>query len=83
MKKMKRILALTGAIFFIGLYVFTFIIAIFDFPYKEAVLQACLFTTFFLAVFIAAFVGIFRMLKRLNGSYTEEEHLSDNSKDKL
>lgn len=82
MKKAKRILALIGALFFIGLYVFTFIVAIFDFPYKEAVLQACLFTTFFLALFIAAFVGIFRLLKRLNGSYTEGDQ-SGNSKDNL
>ncbi len=81
MKKAKRIFALIGALFFIGLYVFTFIVAIFDFPYKEAVLQSCLFTTFFLAVFIAAFAAIFRMLKRLNGSYTEEDPNSNHSKD--
>lgn len=80
MKKAKRIFALIGALFFIGLYAFTFIVAIFDFPYKEAVLQSCLFTTFFLAIFIAAFAAIFRILKRLNGSYTKEE---TSSKDKL
>lgn len=78
MKKAKRIFALIGALFFIGLYVFTFIVAIFDFPYKEAILQSCIFTTLFLAIFIAAFTGIFRFLKHLNGSYAEKETDSKN-----
>lgn len=73
MKKAKRILALIGALFFIGLYAVTFIVSFFDFPYKEAVLQSCLFTTFFLAIFIAVFTAILRLLKRLNGSSTEED----------
>ena len=41
-EKMKRILALLGALFFIILYAFTLIVAIFDFPYKVAVLQLSL-----------------------------------------
>lgn len=75
MKKTKRILALIGALFFIALYGFTLIVAIFDFPYKVAILQTCIYSSLFIALFIAAFTGILNLLKKLNRSAS-----SDNSK---
>ena len=66
MKKMKRILALLGAFF-------TLIVAIFDFPYKVAVLQTCIYSTLFIALFIAAFTAVLNLLKKLNGSDQSEK----------
>ena len=73
MKKMKRILALLGALFFIILYAFTLIVAIFDFPYKVAVLQTCIYSTLFIALFIASFTAVLNLLKKLNGSDQSEK----------
>ena len=73
MKSFKRILAILGVIFFVGLYVITFVVAFLDIPYQEAILQTCIFSTFFITLFIAAFAGIFRFLKKLNGSDSETE----------
>ncbi|WP_343209886.1 hypothetical protein [Anaerolentibacter hominis] len=61
MKKLKRILALTGVILLCGLYVATLISAIFSTPATAGLFKACLFSTFFIPVFLYAILLIYRL----------------------
>lgn len=71
MKQLKRILALIGVLFFAGLYIVAFVVAFLDIPYKTAILQTCIFSTFFLALFIAAFTAVLQLMRKRNGTDQE------------
>lgn len=64
MKKLQRILALSGAVLLLGLYVLTLISAILSTPYSAGLFKACLFSTVFIPIMIYAILLIYRVLKK-------------------
>lgn len=62
--KGKRILALAGVILLIGLYVVTFICAIFTTPAAKGLFMACIFATVAVPVMGYAYILVYRVLKK-------------------
>lgn len=63
MKKVKRILAISCAVFLLLLYIITFIAGITTSPAQPGLFKACIYSTFVLPVFIYAYLLIYRLLK--------------------
>ena len=66
MNKMKRFLALSLIVILILLYLSTLIIAFLDIPYKESIIQACIFSSVVIPVFLWAYLLVYRLLKNKN-----------------
>lgn len=66
MNKIKRILALLLALFLAGLYITTLVISFLDAPQKEAMLQACIFSTVVIPIFLWTYALVYRLLKDKN-----------------
>ncbi len=64
MKKLQRILAFTGAILLIGLYLLTLVSALLATPYSAGLFKACLFSTVFVPILIYAILLIYKILKK-------------------
>lgn len=64
MKKLQRILALTGVILLLGLYALTLVSAILATPYSAGLFKACLFSTVFIPIMIYAILLVYRVLKK-------------------
>ena len=73
MKNMKRFLAILGIVFFLGLYILALVAALVDFPYHKAILQACIFSIFYITLFIALFKAVYSFLKKKNENKNEAE----------
>ena len=64
MKKIQRILAFIGVILLVGLYLLTFVSAVFSTPYSAGLFKASLFSTVFIPIIIYAILLIYRVLKK-------------------
>lgn len=62
MKKMKRILALVGAILLIGMYVCTLIFALIDSPAASGLFKASVAATILVPVLLYAYILVARLL---------------------
>ena len=63
MNKLKRILALIGAILLICMYAATLVFALIDSPTADALLKASIAATILIPVLLYAFIVIARLLK--------------------
>lgn len=63
MNKLKRILALIGAILLICMYTATLVFALIDSPTADALLKASIAATILIPVLLYAFILIARLLK--------------------
>ena len=66
MQKLKRILALCGAVFLAGLYLLTFILGVFGNENTHRFLTACIVCTVIIPVLLYAMFLIARILDRRN-----------------
>lgn len=64
MKKLKRILAILLAIFLVGLYITTLVMAIIDHSETQNILKASIFATVVIPVLIWAYTLIYKLLKK-------------------
>lgn len=64
MEKFKRILALTGVIFLVSLYIITFIAAIFTTPYSDSLFKASIFCTVLIPIILYAYILIYKLVKK-------------------
>ena len=71
--KLRRILALAGIIFLLGLYVTTLICAIIETPFTSQLLQASLFATIIIPVILYAAMLAAKFLKH-NHDTDQEQH---------
>ena len=71
--KLRRILALAGIIFLLGLYVTTLICAIIETPFTSQLLQASLFATIIIPVILYAAMLAAKSLKH-NHDSDQEQH---------
>lgn len=67
MKKIKRILALTGAILLVALYACTLIFALIDSPATSSLLAASVAATTLIPVLLYGYILIARLLKEDRG----------------
>lgn len=67
MKKLKRILALLGALILILLYVSTLVFALMDHPVAGDLLKASIACTILLPVLLYAFILVHRLTGRRDG----------------
>lgn len=67
MKNVKRILALTGAILLILLYVSTLVFAIFDHSASKGLLKVSVAFTILLPVLLYAYIMFYRLAHRNDG----------------
>ena len=70
--KLRRILALAGIIFLLGLYVTTLICAIIETPFTSQLLQASLFATIIIPVILYAAMLAAKFLKHNHVSHLEQ-----------
>lgn len=63
MKKMKRISAITGVIILVGLYLLTFISALFTTPATAGLFKVSVFCTVFIPLMLYAYLLVYRLLK--------------------
>ena len=63
MKKIKQILALTGAVLLVCMYAATLIFALIDFPVASGLFKASVAATILIPVLLYAFILITRLLK--------------------
>ena len=73
MKKTKRVLALSGAVLLICLYVSTLIFAIFDRSVSADLLKVSVAATIFLPVLLYAYGLIYRLSQNKRSNDTDEE----------
>lgn len=66
MKKIKRILALVGAILLFCMYAATLVFALMDSPAVEGLLKASIAATILIPVLLYAFILVARLLKDRN-----------------
>lgn len=66
MKKMKRILALTGAILLFAMYAATLIFALIGSEHARTLLKAAIACTVIVPVFLYAYILVYRVLKKDN-----------------
>jgi NADH:ubiquinone oxidoreductase subunit 6 (subunit J) len=64
MKKMKRILALIGAVLLLSLYLMTLIGALTASENQGALLKASIYSTVVVPVFLYAYMLVYRLLKK-------------------
>lgn len=64
MKKLKRILAILLAIFLVGLYITTLVMAIIDHSETQNMLKASIFATVVIPVLIWTYTLIYKLLKK-------------------
>ena len=76
MKRVKQILAIIGVILLVGLYLSTFILAIFGDSNTMNLFKASIVATVIIPVLIWAYSMIYRLLKN---HYSQREDLSDSS----
>ncbi len=77
MKKIKRLLAIIGAILLIALYIITLICAITDSSNTMQMFSASVFATFVIPVLIWAYSFIYRILKNHDDSSAEDKKDAD------
>lgn len=63
LKKIKRILALIGAVILAVLYILTLVFAIFDNPATMSYFKACVTLTIFIPVLIYGYQLVYRVLR--------------------
>lgn len=64
MKKIKQILAILLAIFLVGLYITTLVMAIIDHSATQNMLKASIFATVVIPVLIWTYTLIYKLLKK-------------------
>jgi len=64
MKKMKRILALIGAILLFSLYALTFVGALTASPHSAALFQASIYSTIVVPIMLYAYMLVYRVIKK-------------------
>ena len=64
MKKMKRILALIGAILLFSLYLLTLVGALIASPHSAALFQASIYSTIVVPIMLYAYMMIYRVVKK-------------------
>lgn len=64
MNKIKRILALIGVLILVGIYIVTFISAIFTTPATDALWKASIYCTVAVPVLLYAYMLIYKILKK-------------------
>lgn len=64
MKKIKRILALTGVVILVSLYLLTLISSFTATPYRAAFFQASVYATIIIPVLLYGYMLIYRVLKK-------------------
>jgi len=72
MKKVKRILALVGAILLLSLYLITFISALTASKHSQAFFQASLFCTIIIPILIYAYMLIYRVTRKKENEKDEK-----------
>lgn len=60
----KRILALTGIVLLVGIYLVSLVFALIDHPMKGSLMQASLYATVVIPVLIYAFLLIAKLLRK-------------------
>ncbi len=73
MNKLKRILALAGAVLLIGMYAATLVFALMDSPAASDLLKASIAATILIPVLLYAFILVTRLLKDHSGN-DEDQH---------
>ncbi len=75
MKKIKRILALGGVVILLGMYLLTFISAMFATPSTHSLFFGSIAATIIIPIFIYAYTLIYRVICRKDdvGEYQEKE----------
>lgn len=73
MQKLKRILALCGAVFLGGLYLVTFFLGVFGSTNTQPLLKACIVCTVIIPVLLYAMFLLARILDRRNRAQDPEE----------
>lgn len=76
MKKIKRILAIGGVVILLGMYILTFISAMFATPNTHSLFFGSIAATIIIPIFIYAYTLIYRVVFRKNG---EEDYEADDS----
>ncbi|RDU23891.1 hypothetical protein [Anaerosacchariphilus polymeriproducens] len=71
MKHIKRILALIGLILLLGLYLLTFIFALFDNDSTKLLFKASLFSTIAIPTLIYIYTYIYKLIKKYYGKDKE------------
>jgi putative hydrolase of the HAD superfamily len=66
MKNKKRLLALLGAVFLLGMYVATLVFAMMDRPFAYTMFKICLYCTIAIPVLIYVMMLVYRQLKEKN-----------------
>lgn len=72
MKKVKRVAALTGVIFLVGLYLLTLISAIFIPVISDTLFMASIFSTIAIPIMLYAYILIYRLLKENKNKEKDE-----------
>lgn len=76
MKKAKRILAMLGVIFLIGLYLTTLLCAIFAKENLMTLLMASIYATFIIPVLLWAYSFIYKLIQKNNKDENDKDFLS-------
>lgn len=63
MKNVKRIVALCGVIILVGLYITTFIAALFQTEFSSQLFLASLYSTFIIPIMIYAYMLVYKVVK--------------------
>lgn len=72
-KTPKRIAALICVILLLSLYIFTFIVALLDFPGSDRLFAACLIATIGVPILLWIYLAIYRRMKTDAGQEQDEE----------
>lgn len=67
MKKLKQILAITGIIVLLGIYVLAFVFALIKSPGAESMLMAALYSTVIVPVLLYAILLVYKWTKETDG----------------
>lgn len=81
MKRIKRILALIGAVFLAALYIITLLCAVFDNRNSMALFQASVLCTVIIPALIWAYTLIYRLAKGGDDKSEEDAGHSDRPRD--
>lgn len=74
MKKIKRILAITGVILLVSLYLITLISAITASEHSSALFQASIFSTVAIPIFLYAVGLVYRLLKKHSSDMIQDDN---------
>lgn len=72
MNKVKRILALVGAILLVSLYLITFISALTASEHSQAFFQASMFSTIIIPILLYAYMLIYRITRKKDDDKDEK-----------